>query len=135
MAEPDRVRRVWAGYVVYCCLSSAMNVALVVYTLWMRHNRDAYWTGLLGADIYSQVPQSTFYLVELCMTAIGTFFAVGDVAVLFLPRNHKTWIVGVVNIAIGLGSCLLTPICLWLFVAWLNPKFRADFTRPQIEKP
>ncbi|MBS1707884.1 MAG: hypothetical protein JSS65_04090 [Armatimonadetes bacterium] len=127
MPESNRCRRVWAVYVVYCLLSSAMNLGLFLFSLSARMNREAVWSAWIGADMYAQVPPATFSLMEFATMAIGAFFCVGDVAVLFVPRDKRGWVVGVVNIAIGLGSCVFTPLCVWLLVMWLRIDIRREF--------
>lgn len=127
MAHSQRVRRVWAVYVAYCALSSAANLGLFLFILWMRVHRSEIWPGWIGQETYDAAPLYVFEIIEVCGLAIGAFFCVGDIAVVFIPKNDKGWIVGIVNIALGLGSGLFTPICLWLIFQWLGKGFREEF--------
>lgn len=127
MAQSSRVRRVWAVYVLYCVLSSALNLGVFLFALWMRVHRAEVWPVWIGPDIYSQLPDYVFTVIEAGGMAVGAFFCAGDIAVLALPKNDKGWVVGMVNIALGLGSVVLTPLCLWLVFQWLAKGFREEF--------
>jgi len=127
MAQSSRVRRAWAVYVVYCVLSSAFNIGIFLFALWARLHRAEIWPTWIGQDMFDQLPPYVFDTVEVCTMAIGAFFCVGDIAVLFAPKNDKGWVLAVVNIALGLGSVVFTPLCLWLIFQWLAKGFKEEF--------
>ena len=74
MAQSDRVRRVWAVYVVNCVLSAAFNLGLFLFAMSMRVHRAEIWPTWIGQDMYDQLPSYVFTSIEVCLMAIGAFF-------------------------------------------------------------
>jgi asparagine N-glycosylation enzyme membrane subunit Stt3 len=48
----------------------------------------------------------------------------------FLPSRPWVWVYGIVLIAIGLGSCLTLPVCVFLLIRWIEPRVREWYEGP-----
>lgn len=111
---------VWYG--VYCYLNAMAHFAAATLLVWFCNN----WRGV--------IPESADYdEAAWAIVAIGATFAtmalVFGIVYLALPRyrGKHAWEAHTVNIVLGAGSIVLTPIALPLLFAWFRPEIKAFY--------
>ena len=113
-ATPAPMPGVFIWYAVYCTVLALVYVACIA-------------GGLLLIVFASQLPAEDVDSVEafvmgLVLVVISIPLALLFLAGPFLPRSKLGWIVGIVNIGIGMTSgCTLLP-CIFLLIFWLKPE-------------
>jgi hypothetical protein len=78
---------------------------------------------LIMADVLRSEPEFQDFPLRiylfLCLALAVPFGAWA-----FLPHRPWVWVYGLVLIAIGLGSCLTLPFCVYLLIKWIDPSAR-----------
>ena len=122
---------VW--YKVYCYCFSALNFYTAFHGL--KIVRDPYGVVNSVPQLSEQaVDQQTTEIVVTAVSSVGwSLLAMGVVFGLtafslpYAPDNRKTWVAHLVHIIFGATSCVLTPLCVPLLIAWLKPEVKAWF--------
>ena len=76
------------------------------------------------------LPPDQGQILRLCgiiLILIAVVFGTATVKLMQLPRTPTTYTAHFVNICLGLTTCLLTPLCLYLAIQWQKPELRAHF--------
>lgn len=116
-------------YKGYCYANAAFYAGLVLILFYWIRRADFIATQVLPTDIDGSpiLPAGTIqFMIFLVIVMLAMF---GGVC-FWLPsakKNKSMWIVHLVNCALGLGSCLFTPISLWVLILLLKPEVRHDF--------
>jgi hypothetical protein len=124
-----------AWYKVYCYLFALLNFA----SAWKGFSlvRDPHGVINKYAFLREQaIDQQTTDLVAMMvvtvgwtLVALGLVFGVTAFTLPLAPDNKKTWVAHLVHILFGATSCVLTPLCLPLLVAWLKPEVKEWFAQ------
>ncbi|MBS1715967.1 MAG: hypothetical protein JST30_16695 [Armatimonadetes bacterium] len=105
---------VWYG--VYCVLQAVLN--LVWFGL-------AVWLVVKNKEVANEYFPAGFFLAGgLFLMPTTLFVGVGNVWLMFRPRTKKAWSMHMGNLAVGAGTCVLTPLALPLLFAWFRPAVR-----------
>lgn len=120
-------------YKVYCHLFAALNF----YTAWHGYRlvRDPHevinsYRFLSDLAIDQATTDSLVFSISLLgwsIALMGVFFGTIAFTLPHAPDNKKTWTAHLVHILFGATSCVLTPLCIPLLVAWLKPEVKAYF--------
>ena len=112
--------QVWYWYIALCVLLALLNIGILFVGIWFLANE---------ADLAAQ----SGYSVELVrwegnfFISCGAIFALGNLALPFLPRKPWIYVLHMTNIiAAGLTCCLL-PLAIPVFLGWLKPEAKAMF--------
>jgi hypothetical protein len=125
-----------AWYKVYCYLFSALNF----YTAWhgMALVRDPFgpinrYKFLSDLAIDKATTDQLAFSVQAVgwsLVATGVVFGLIAFTLPLAPDTKKTWSAHLVHILFGATSCVLAPLCIPLFFAWLRPEVRRWFGVP-----
>jgi hypothetical protein len=122
---------VW--YKVYCYLFALLNY----FSAWEAFHlvRDPY--GLINTvpalgRLATDQDSTEFTLLWVKMLgwslfAVGVVFGTVALSLPQAPDNRKTWVAHLVHLAFGATSCVLTPLCVPLLIAWFRPEVKAYF--------
>jgi hypothetical protein len=120
-------------YKVYCYCFSALNF----YTAWHGYQlvRDplsvVYGYKVLRENAVDQattdILATSVRTVGWSLLAMGLVFGITAFSLPLAPDNRKTWTAHLVHILFGATSCVLAPLCVPLFFAWLKPEVKEYF--------
>ncbi len=114
--------RAVAWYTVYCCLNGLLNLALAWGCFYFR----SHWWSLVPNSIDYEEAAWAIQMISVTFAVAALVFA----AISFtLPSyaGRRRWEVHLVNIVLGAGSVIFTPICLPLLLAWFRPEVRRHY--------
>lgn len=115
---PKRVPAVWYWYVTYCVAMLLLYLACA-----------AGGAALLGfaEELAADDPDmsaSEARVMGVVFVAISIPLILMYGAAPLLPKGKVAWILGIVNIAIGLTSACCLPVCIPLLIFWLKPEMK-----------
>lgn len=125
-------RTVYGLYWAFSWLGAALNLAVAAGSIWLLVNAERLSQTPLPPDMAAQL-EIDYVPIEMIQPAgkaflpVGILFGIGMIILPFLPKTPKMWQGHLLNIALGLTSCCLTPFCLYLMLRWLKPDVRQMF--------
>ena len=127
-------------YKVYCYCFSALNFYSAWHGWQLVRNpygiiRDFKFLQDLAVDEAST--EATVFMVQgvgWSLFAMGLIFGITAFSLPQAPDNRKTWVAHMVHILFGATSCVLTPLCLPLLIAWFKPEVKEYFGVPVREE-
>jgi hypothetical protein len=78
---------------------------------------------LLLKDVIGSEPEFQDFPVRLYLF-LCLLLAIPFGAWSLLPHRPWVWVYGIILIAIGLGSCLTLPVCVFLLIKWIDAPVR-----------
>lgn len=138
--KPDRrieLTKKWYG--AYCYLNAAMYAVVVAQFIRFAVDRDRIANQVVP-DLLMKTgqfetseglnqalpPEKVLVVCLLCALLFGTFAAVAA-WLPTAPRTKNYYVVHFVNIVLGAGSCIFTPVCIWLLFQFLNKDISAHY--------
>lgn len=119
-----RVQSARRWYAVYCFLNAGLYLVVVGFLVWAIGERDR-----VGAPMAELVDDPGAFVGQVS-GLLAVMFAMFAGVCLYLPfsKRNKTWfVIHFVNVMLGLGSCVFTPLCLYLGWAMLQADVRGWF--------
>ncbi len=120
-------------YKVYCYLFAALNFYSAWHGLTIVRDPDGIlqrFQILRDQVVDDQTRDLMLFMIGSMgwtLLLIGAVFGVTAFSLPNAPDNRKTWVAHLVHIVVGTTSCVLTPFCIVLLVAWLKPEVKEHF--------
>jgi hypothetical protein len=114
----------WYG--VYCVLFALFNLGLFAISVWFMTSGQA-----LANEAVSK--ETIFWTGVVC-APLSILMGIGDIWTMRAKDLKDPWAFHMTNIAVGIGTCVLTPFALILFLCWFHPAVR-EWYRSGVNRP
>lgn len=106
-------------YSVYCYLNGLCYLGVIGTLIWCASKRVKWANEFFPAHT----------ILQMCILLALMFGMFAGVCFWLpsSPRNKTWWTIHLINNILGVGSCIFTPLCLWLLVQWLKEEIKDEF--------
>ena len=111
-------------YRIYCWL----NMAWYAFLCFIG------FAGLLLAraadpEVLPVESRGTFQMASLALVVMGVVFGLANYSLMRQPRTQQAYLAHLINICLGISTCILAPYCIWLGLQWQKPEVKAYFDK------
>lgn len=119
--DPTQRPPVWVWYVVYCvCMALMYFFVIGVGVMYI----------VMGMTEFANYPgmqdNPPFTILGVFFIGIGLPFTVIYAIGPFI-KGKPAWVIGIINICLGMSSVCCLPACIPLLIFWLKPEVRMYF--------
>lgn len=122
-------KKTMTWYSVYCYVNALLYMPVIYKAVSYFRQADSLSMEVFPLDVAGE-PIMSGDQIRIVLALLAILFVMFAGVCLWLPtskRNKTMWVVHVINSALGMGSCLFTPLCIWVLVNLLKPEVRRDF--------
>lgn len=115
---PKRVPAVWYWYVAYCVAMALLYLMCLALGFVMLSFAEE----MAAEDPEMSATQARVMGVVFIAMSIPLMLMYGIAPL--MPKSKGAWILGIVNIALGLTSACCLPVCIPLLIFWIKPELK-----------
>ena len=118
-ALPPRAPAVWFWYVAYCIVMALLYLACLAGGIAIA----SFAVEIAAEDPQMKADEARImgYMLSAISIPLILLFGVSPL----LPKGKLAWVLGIINIAIGLTSACCLPVCIPLLIYWMKPELKA----------